>query len=65
MSNYETKADLQNATGVDTSGFAKTTDLAHLKSDVDKLDIDQLKNVTSGLSNLKSKVDNWKLVQLI
>ena len=65
LSNYETKADLQNATGVDISGFAKTTDLAHLKSDVDKLDIDQLKNVTSGLSNLKSKVDNWKLVQLI
>ena len=37
--------------------FAKKTDLAHLKSDVDKLDIDKLKNVPSGLNSLKSKVD--------
>ena len=35
----------------------KKTDLANLKSDVDKLDIDELKNVPSGLSNLESKVD--------
>ena len=33
------------------------TDLANLKSDVDKLDINQLKDVPSGLSSLKSKVD--------
>ena len=45
------------ATGVDTSGFAKKADLAHLKSDIDKLDLDKLKNVPSNLSNLKSKVD--------
>ena len=32
-------------------------DLANLKSDVDKLDIDKLKNVPSDLNNLKSKVD--------
>ena len=32
-------------------------DLATLKSSVDKLDIDKLKNVTSNLNNLKSKVD--------
>ena len=50
------------ATGVDTSGFAKKADLAHLKSDVDKLDLDKLKNVPSNLSNLKSKVD--KLVSV-
>ena len=35
----------------------KKTDLANLKSDVDKLDIDKLKNVPTNLSNLKSKVD--------
>ena len=29
-----------------------------MKSDIDKLDIDKLKNVPNGLSNLKSKVDN-------
>ena len=54
LSNYVTKADLENATGVDTSKFTK---FANLKSDVDKLDIDKLKNVPSNLSNLKSKVD--------
>ena len=37
-----TKADLKNATGVDTSTFAKKVGLANLKSDVDKLDIDKL-----------------------
>ena len=57
LSNYATKADLKNVTGVDTSKFAKKVDLASLKSNVDKLDIDQLKNVPTSLSNLKSKVD--------
>ena len=42
LSNYATKADLKNATGVDTSKFAKKVDLANLKSNVDKLDIDKL-----------------------
>ena len=42
MSNYATQADLKNATGVDTSKLAKKVDLAHLKSNVDKLDIDKL-----------------------
>ena len=37
--------------------FAKKTDLANLKSDVYKLDIDKLKNVPSNLNNLTSKVD--------
>ena len=37
LSNYATKADLKNATGVDTSKFAKKkVDLANLKSNVDK-----------------------------
>ena len=61
MSNYATKTDLKNATGVDTSSFAKETDLAHLKSNVDKLDIDKFKNVPINLSTLKSKVDIEKL----
>ena len=45
LSNYSTKADLKNATGVDTSHFDKKIDLANLKSDnyLDKLDIDKLK----------------------
>ena len=64
LSNYATKADLKNATGVDTSKFAKKVDLASLKSNVDKLDIDKLKNVPSGLSSLKSKVDKLDIGKL-
>ena len=61
MSNYARTADSKNATGVKTSDFAQETDLANLKSDVHKLDIDKLKNVhlvhTYNLSNLESNVD--------
>ena len=57
LSNYATKADLKNAAGVDTSQFAKKVDLANLKSNVDKLKIDKLKNVPNNLTNLKSQVD--------
>ena len=38
-----TKADLVNATGVDTKKFAEKVDLTNSKSRVDKLDIDKLK----------------------
>ena len=41
LSNYARKSDLKKATGVDTSSFAKKTDLAGLKSEIDKLDIDK------------------------
>ena len=64
LSNYATKTDLKNATGVDASNFARNTDLAHLKSDVDKLDIDKLKNVPSGVSNLKIKRDKFRNLKL-
>ena len=57
FSNYATEVDLKSATIVDTSKFAKKFDLANLKSNVDKLDIDELKNVPTNLSNLKSKID--------
>ena len=56
MSNYVTKARLKNATGVDTLKSAKKVDLASLKSDVDQLDIDKLKNTANGLNSLKSKL---------
>ena len=65
MSNYATKTDLKNATGVDKSSFAKKVDLANLKSDVDKLGIDKLKNVISGSSRLKSKVDKSDIDKFI
>ena len=65
LSNYATNADLKNATGVDTSNFAKKTDLANLKSDVDKLDIEKLKNLSNDLNNLKIKVDKLDIDKLV
>ena len=65
LSNYATKTDWKNATGVDTSKFAKKVDLASLKSNVDKLDIDKLKNVPSNLSNLQSKIDKLDVNKLV
>ena len=64
LSNYATKADLKNVTEVHTSDFAKKTDLANLKSDGDKLDIDELKNIPNNLSNLKSKADKLDIQKL-
>ena len=43
LSYYVTKGALKSAAGADTSHFVKKTDLANLKPDVDKLDIDKLK----------------------
>ena len=42
---------------LDIPDFAKKTDLANLKSDVNNLDIDKLKNAPNDLSHFKSKVD--------
>ena len=39
LSKYATKADFKNATTVNTSDFAKKTDLANLKSYIYKLDM--------------------------
>ena len=47
LSNYATKANLKNATGVDRSKFAKEVHIANLKTNTDKLDIDKLKNYSS------------------
>ena len=55
LSNYATKADLENATGSDTSNFAKKIDLANTKSNVHKLCINKLKNVPTSIRNLKVK----------
>ena len=56
---------MKNETGVHTSTFAKKTDLAILKSNVDKLDIDKLKNVPSNSNNLKSKVAKLDVDKLV
>ena len=43
LSNYTTKTDLKNETGIDTSKFVKKIDLESLKSHADKLDNDKQK----------------------
>ena len=58
LSNYATKTDLQNVTDVDTSRFALKTNLASLKTEADKLDIDKLAPVPVDLSKLCDVVKN-------
>ena len=60
LSNYATKTDIKSISHTDTSSFALKWNLASLKTEVDKLDIDKSKSL-SNLSNLKSKVDIDKL----
>ena len=58
LSNYATKTDLKNITHVDTSSFALKTNLASLKTEVDKLDIDKLVPIPVDLSKLSDVVKN-------
>ena len=51
-SNYATKTDIKNISYVDTSNFALRTNLASLKTEVNKLDIDKLVLVPVDLSKL-------------
>ena len=61
LSSYATKTDIENISHVDTSSFALKSNLASLKTEIDKLEIDKLKSLPNNLSNLKSKVSK-KLV---
>ena len=56
--NYATETDLKNVTHIDTSSFALKTNLATLKTEVDKLDIDKLVPVPVDLSKLSDVVKN-------
>ena len=58
LSNYATKADLKNATGIDTSKLALKSNLATLKAEIDKIDVEKLKTVSIGLSKLSNVVNN-------
>ena len=58
ISNYATKTDLKNIPHIDTSSFALKTSLASLKTEVDKLDIDKLAQVSVDLSKLSDIVKN-------
>ena len=52
LSNYATKSDIKNISYVDTSSFTLKTNLANLKTEVDKLDIDKSVPVPLNLSKL-------------
>ena len=56
MSNYATKTDVKNVTHVDTSRFALKTNLANLKTEVHKLDMDKLAPVSVDLSKVSDVV---------
>ena len=58
LSNYATKTDLKKATRIDTSNQALKSNLAKLKAEIDKIDIDKLKTVPTDLSKLSNVVDN-------
>ena len=57
-SNNATRADIKNITQVDTSTFTLKTNLANLKTEVDKLDIEKLAPVPVDLSKLSDVVKN-------
>ena len=58
LTNYTTKTDLKNITHVDTSNYALKTNLAALKSEVGKIDIDKLKAAPVDLAKLTNAVEN-------
>ena len=58
LSNYATKTDIKNILDIDTWSFALKSNLASLKTEVDKLDIDKLVPVPVDLSKLGDVVKN-------
>ena len=58
LSNYATKDDVKNITHVDVSSYATKTNLATLKTEVDKIDVDKLKTVPDDLAKLSDVVKN-------
>ena len=58
LSNYATKKHINDITHVDLSGFASKTNLAPLKTEVDKIDADKLKTVPVDLARLSNVVKN-------
>ena len=58
LTNYATKDDVKNITRVDVSSFASKTNLAALKTEVDKIDVDKLKTTPTDLAKLSNVVKN-------
>ena len=58
LSNYATKDDVKNITHVDVSSYTTKTNLAALKTEVDKIDVDKLKTTPADLAKLSNVVKN-------
>ena len=58
LSNYATKDEVKNITHVDVSSYATKTNLAALKTEVDKIDVDKLKTVPHDLAKLSNVLKN-------
>ena len=58
LSNYTMKDDVKNRTHVDVSSYTTKTNLAALKTEVDKIDVDKLKTVPDDLAKLSNVVKN-------
>ena len=58
LCNYATKTDLKNVSHVDVSSFALKSNLASLKTEVDKIDADKLKTVPVDLAKLSNVAKN-------
>ena len=58
MANYTTKDDVKNITHVDVSSFASKTNLAALKTEVDKIDAGKLKTAPTDLAKLTNAIEN-------
>ena len=56
MSNYAAKTDIKNISHIDTSSFTLKSNLASLKTEVDKLDIGKLAPVPVDLRKLSNLV---------
>ena len=58
LSNYATKTDLKNVSHVDISSFVLKSNLASVKTKVDKIDADKVKTVQVDLAKLSNVVKN-------
>ena len=58
LAKYATKTDLKNIIHVDVSSYACKTNLAALKSEVDKIDVDKLKTSPADLAKLSNFFKN-------
>ena len=58
LSNYARKKDINDIAQVDVSGFVSKTNLAALKTEVDKIDADKLKTIPADLAKLSNVVKN-------